>query len=61
MIGKVPGGNKKTSEDHPNYRIIMMGQNTEKSTGDLWKISVTQTPVENHQPAMAGKALKVVK
>ena len=28
-------GNKRTSEDHPNYSIIYIGQNTKKSPGDL--------------------------
>ena len=28
-------GNNRTSGDHPNYCIIEIGQNTEKSPGDL--------------------------
>ena len=28
-------GNKRTSGDHPNYKIIEIGQNTKKSPGDL--------------------------
>ena len=35
----------KTSGDHPNNNIIENGQNTEKSTGDLRRLAVTQTPV----------------
>ena len=27
-------GNRKTSRDYPNYSIIEIGQNTEKSPGD---------------------------
>ena len=42
-------GNKWTSGDHPAYSIIKIGQNTEDSPGDLRKLSVTQTPEENHQ------------
>ena len=42
-------GNKRTSEDHPNYCIIENGQNTEKSHGDLRRLAVTQTPVNGHQ------------
>ena len=28
-------GNNRTSEDHPNCSIVEIGQNTEKSPGDL--------------------------
>ena len=42
-------GNKSTSGDHPNYSIIEIGKNTEKSPGDLRRLAITQTPVENHQ------------
>ena len=28
-------GNKRTSGDHPNYSIVAINQNTEKSPGDL--------------------------
>ena len=34
-------GNKKTNGDHPNYSIIEIGQNTEKSPGDLRRVAVT--------------------
>ena len=40
-------GNKWTSGDHPNYSIIEIDQNTEKSPGDFRRL-VTQTPVKNH-------------
>ena len=42
-------GNKTTSRDHPNYYISENSQNTEKSSGDLRRLAVTQTPVKNHQ------------
>ena len=42
-------GNKRTNGDHPNYSIIMIGQNTEKSPGDLRRLAVSQTLVKNHQ------------
>ena len=42
-------GNKKTIRDHPNYSVIKVRQNTEKSPGDLRRLAVTQTPVRNHQ------------
>ena len=38
-----------TSGDHPNYSIVEIGQNTKKSPGNLGRLAVTQTPVENHQ------------
>ena len=41
-------GNKRTSEDHPNYCIIEIGQNTEKSPGDL-RFAVTKADVKNSQ------------
>ena len=34
---------------HPNYYIIEIGRNTEKSPGDLRRLAVTQTPVNDHQ------------
>ena len=42
-------GNKRMNRNHSNYRIIKIGQNTEKILGDLRKLAVTQTPGENHQ------------
>ena len=42
-------GNKTTSGDHFNYSIVEIGQNYKKSPGDLRRLAVTQTPVENHQ------------
>ena len=42
-------GNNGTNGDYPNYRIIEIGQNTEKSPGDLKRLAVTQTPVKDHQ------------
>ena len=39
-------GNKRTSGDHLNYCIIEIGQNTEKSPGDLKRLVVNQTPVK---------------
>ena len=52
-LGKVTKGLVKglesTSGDHPNYSVIKFGQNTEKSPGELRRVAVTQTPVENHQ------------
>ena len=41
--------NYRTSGDHPNYGIDEIGQNTKKSLGDLRKLAVTQTLVENNK------------
>ena len=51
VLLKEPGGfgSWRTSGDHPNDSIIEDGQNTEKSPGDLRRLAVTQTPVNNHQ------------
>ena len=42
-------GNNGMGGDCPNYSIIEIGQNTEKSPGDLRRLAVTQTPVKDHQ------------
>ena len=39
--------NRRMSGDHPNYRIVEIGQNTEKSPEDLRKFTVTQISVKN--------------
>ena len=44
-VGRV--GNQSMSRDHPNYCIIKISQNTEKSPGDLKKLVVTA--VKDHQ------------
>ena len=40
--------NKRTSGDHPNYSIIKINQNTEKSPGNLRRLVVTRTTLRNH-------------
>ena len=37
------------NQDHPNYSIVKIGQNTEKSPADLKRSAATQNPEENHQ------------
>ena len=49
-------GNKKTSGDHPNYRIAEINQNTKNSPGDLRRLAVTS--VENHLLTLVRKTLK---
>ena len=45
-------GYKRTSRDHPNYSVLGIGQNTEKSPEDLRRLAVTQIPT------LMGKTLK---
>ena len=42
-------GDNETSGDCPNYRIIEIGQYTEKSPGDLRRLAVTNANVKNSQ------------
>ena len=56
--GNVGLGSKRTSGDHPNYCIIEIEQNSEKSPGDLRRLADTQTPVKNHQLTLMWKTLK---
>ena len=53
--------NKRTSRDHLNYSIVEIDQNTKKSPGDLRRLVVTHTQVENHQLTLVWKALTWVK
>ena len=36
------------SGDHLNYSIVEIGQNTEKSPGNLRRPAATQTPANDH-------------
>ena len=51
-------GNNETSVVYPNYSMIEIGQNTEKSPGDLGGLSVSQILVEDHQFTLMRKNLK---
>ena len=44
--------NQRMSGDYPDYSIIKMGQNTEKSPGDLRRLAVSQNSVNVHQLAL---------
>ena len=52
--------NKRTNREHPNYSIIKIYRNTEKRPGELWRLTVTQTPVEDYQLMPVWKTLKCV-
>ena len=59
IIGTRTGGlgNNRTGGDHPNYNIVEIGQNTEKSPEDLRRLVITQTRLENHLQTLMSKAL----
>ena len=40
---------KRKIRDHPNYSIVEINQNTKESPGDLKRLAVIQTSVEDHQ------------
>ena len=42
-------GNQRKNQDYFNDSIIEIGCNTEKSSGELRRLSVIQTPVKDHQ------------
>ena len=44
--------NWRINRDFPNHDITKIGQNTEKSPGDLGGLAVTHSPVRNHQLTM---------
>ena len=56
-IGKETGrvGNKRTSGDNSNYRIIKIDYNTEESSGNLRRLGVTHTPMKDHELTRVGK------
>ena len=54
-------GNKRTSQDHPNYSIIKIGQNTEKSPRKFRRPDATQTPARSYQLTLVWKTFKRVK
>ena len=62
-IGKGTGkiGNKNMSGDHPNNSTVEIGQNTEKSPGDLKRLAVTKTPEKDPQLMLVWKTVKGVK
>ena len=51
-------GGMRTGGDCPNYSIFEIGQNSEKSPGDLRILAVTQTPSKIHQTKLMLKTLK---
>ena len=50
-------GNQK-NQDHWDYSIVIINQNTQKNPGDLRRLAVTQTPVKDHQLKLVWKTCK---
>ena len=50
-------GSWRTRGDHRNYYIIENSQNTKKCPGDVKRLTVTQTPVKDHQLTLMWKTL----
>ena len=46
--------NRRTNRDYPDYSIVEIGQNIEKSPGDMR----TQTSLKDHQLTLVGKTYK---
>ena len=40
---------RRRIRDHPDYSIIKISQNTEKSPGDIRRLAFTQTSVKDHK------------
>ena len=49
-------GNNGTGGHYPNYSIVEICWNTEKSSGDTRRLTVPQTPVENYQLTLIFKS-----
>ena len=54
-------GNKNKSGDYPNDSTVKIGQNTEKSPGDVRKLAVSPSPLKDHQLMWVWKTLKGLK
>ena len=45
-FGKGTGIVERMNQDHPDYSIVEIGQNTEKSPGDLRRLAVPLSPLK---------------
>ena len=52
--------NHGTSRYHPNYSIVEIGLNTERSPKDLKSFAVAKTPVKKHQLTLVWKTMKII-
>ena len=53
-LGKGTGriGNQRKNRDQQDYRFVEIGQDTEKSPGNLRRLAVIQTPMKDHQETL---------
>ena len=51
-------GTRRTSRDDTSYIITKIGQNTEKSPEDQWRLAVTRTPVKNYRLNLVKKLVR---
>ena len=59
-LGTIPKGLVRGLEElEIGGRAVIIGQNTEKSPGDLRTLAFTRTPVTDHQQTLVGKILEV--
>ena len=54
-LGKIYRKSWKSKGKWKLNSIIKIGQNTEKNPGDLRRLAVTKTPLEDHQLKLIGK------
>ena len=52
-IGKTMG--ELGSQDHTDNSTVEIGKKAEKSPGELWRFTVTQTIVKDHHLMLVGK------
>ena len=50
--------NKRTNGDYSDYNILKIGRNRKKSPGELRRLALTQTPVEDNQLTLVWKTLR---
>ena len=48
-------GNQRNNQDHTDYRIIDINQNTEESPGDLRKLAAAEIKEKSYQLTLEGK------
>ena len=51
-------GNRRTSRDHPGYSSAKIGKTTEKISGDLNRLAVTESPIKDYRQTLGWKTCK---